>query len=60
MNQQQNTIHCLFARCAGCGDKLEEGAVFELGLPMCVGCYAGDRCKLRTVYVPKQPEEKKV
>lgn len=54
MNQQQNTIHCLFARCAGCGDKLEEGAFFELGLPLCLICHLDDSLKLRKYTTPKE------
>ena len=56
--QQQSSIHHLFKRCAGCGDELIEGAVFDHGIPVCVECYAGDRCKIRTYYYTPNSEEK--
>lgn len=40
-------IHALFTKCCGCGDKLEEGAIFTRGVPVCLQCHDNDGAKLR-------------
>jgi hypothetical protein len=53
MNQQQSSIHSLFKRCGSCGEELEEGALFLLGIPLCLPCHLTDKLKLRTIVKEK-------
>jgi hypothetical protein len=48
--QAKSTISCLFRQCAGCGEELHEGCFYETGLPTCIECYVGDKCKIRVFY----------